>query len=318
MRYTKKQNWEKKGLIYKPSGKIPWSLTHAQVPVASYLEEKNVIKIYFSTRDKQNRSLPAYIIVDADNPLNVLDISKKPLLELGEIGTFDDCGIMPSWSITEKGRSYLYYIGWNVRNTIPYHNSIGLAISDDGVNFSKFSTGPLWDRNHIEPHYSGTSCVIKEDNGIWKNWYLSCTEWRKIKGKAEPRYHIKYAESLDGYNWKRTGAIAINYKHDQEAGIVKASVLRKEDGYHMWFAYRNFLDYRLDRNNSYRIGYAFSNDGTIWDRQDDLVGLDVSDKGWDSVMISYPHVIEVKNKTLMFYNGNGFGASGIGYAELIN
>jgi hypothetical protein len=31
-------------------------------------------------------------------------------------------------------------------------------------------------------------------------------------------------------------------------------------------------------------------------------------------MTAYPHVIKYKNRMYLFYNGNGFGRSGIGYA----
>ena len=48
----------------------------------------------------------------------------------------------------------------------------------------------------------------------------------------------------------------------------------------------------------------------------DLVGIDVSAEGWDSVMVTYAHVYEHKGKTHMIYNGNGFGKSGFGYAVL--
>jgi hypothetical protein len=152
---------------------------------------------------------------------------------------------------------------------------------------------------------------------IWKNWYLSCTEWKLVNGKPEPRYHIKYAESEDGINWNRTGKVAIDYKSDVEAGIVKASVI-KEECYKMWFAYRNFYDYRTKSKQSYRIGYAESDNGMNWIRKDDQVGIDVNIdlEEWDGFMITYPHVIKVKNKLLMFYNGNGFGKTGIGYAEI--
>jgi hypothetical protein len=33
-------------------------------------------------------------------------------------------------------------------------------------------------------------------------------------------------------------------------------------------------------------------------------------------MICYPCVVEVDGRTLMFYNGNGFGQTGFGYAVL--
>jgi hypothetical protein len=51
-----------------------------------------------------------------------------------------------------------------------------------------------------------------------------------------------------------------------------------------------------------------------WERKDDAAGIAPSDTGWDSAMIAYPAVIAIENRTLMFYNGNGFGVSGFGYA----
>ncbi|MCR9253802.1 MAG: hypothetical protein NXI20_25530 [bacterium] len=310
------KNWIKKGLIYKPDGNIEWSKTHAQVPVADITKDGNAIKVYFSTRDNHHRSRPGYVILDIDNPKKILDISEKPILELGELGTFDDCGVMPSWIADTNGDKYLYYIGWNVRNTIPYHNAVGLAISKDGGDtFQKFSNGPLWDRNYLEPHYSGTSCVLQID-GLWHNWYLSCTEWKIMNGRSEPRYHIKYAHSIDGINWVREGRIAIDYKDNNEAGIVKASVIKEKGSYKMWYSYRNFDNYRENTANSYKIGFATSKDGINWSREDENAGIFVDKNGWDSIMMAYPHVIKVKNKLLMFYNGNGFGQSGFGYAEL--
>ena len=32
-------------------------------------------------------------------------------------------------------------------------------------------------------------------------------------------------------------------------------------------------------------------------------------------MTAYPYVVAVGDRYLMFYNGNGFGASGLGYAQ---
>lgn len=313
--------WIKKGLIYKPDGSIPWSLSHAQVPVVDFDKDSNIIKVYFSTRNSKGQSLPAYVLLDADDPRKILEIGKKPILQIGKLGTFDDCGVMPSWIVNHSnGEKWMYYIGWNVRNTIAYHNSVGLAISKDGgATFNKFSEGPLWDRNYIEPHYSGTSCVLL-DNGTWKNWYLSCTEWRTVNNRSEPRYHIKYAESVDGINWNRKGQIAVDYKDEREAGIVKASVLIEEGKYKMWYSYRKFGDYRISTEQSYRIGYAESFDGISWERfdNDSKYSLSISEQkdNWDSLMVEYPHVIDINDKRLMFYNGDGFGQSGFGYAIL--
>ncbi len=37
----------------------------------------------------------------------------------------------------------------------------------------------------------------------------------------------------------------------------------------------------------------------------------------DSEMQCYPHVINLNERLVMFYNGNGFGRTGIGYAEYV-
>ena len=64
------------------------------------------------------------------------------------------------------------------------------------------------------------------------------------------------------------------------------------------------------------IGYAESDDGLHWVRKDAEVGTGKSDTGWDSEMICYPCVVDVKGRRYMFYNGNRHGSTGFGYAVL--
>jgi hypothetical protein len=78
----------------------------------------------------------------------------------------------------------------------------------------------------------------------------------------------------------------------------------------MWYSIRGFKDL-------YKMGYAESTDGIHWERKDQQVGISPSDIGWDSEMICYPCVIDVKGKRYMFYNGNRHGESGFGYAEMV-
>lgn len=307
--------WIKQGRIFIPDQHLSWSTSHAQLPVADPLIENNRLRIYFSTRNENNKTLPAWVEVKADAPTEIIAQSEGPLLDLGKPGTFDDSGVMPSCIVNHAGKKYMYYIGWNVRTTIPYHNSVGLAISEDNGNtWQRYSEGPLWDRNTVEPFFSGTSCVLIDEQNSWRNWYLSCTEWREVNGKMEPRYNIKYATSSDGIHWNRNGHVAIDYKNDEEAGLVSATVVKVDGKWHMWYAYRGIDGYRTDISQSYRIGYASSDDGIAWQRQDEASGIDVSPEGWDSEMICYPHVVNVNGKYVMLYNGNGFGKSGFGYA----
>jgi len=94
------------------------------------------------------------------------------------------------------------------------------------------------------------------------------------------------------------------------------TVLKRNGKYHMWFCYRGVEDFR-NGENSYRMGYAWSEDLREWFREDDKAGINVSADGWDSKMTAYPYVATTPDEVLLFYNGNGFGASGFGYAVLV-
>ena len=303
--------WIKKGNIYNVNGQFDWNKSHAQVPVVDLLEDR--IRIYYSTRDVSGKSNVSFIEVEKNNPKKIIYEHTLPLFELGNLGTFDDSGIMPSSIITFGNKKFLYYIGWTTRGTVPFQNAIGLAISEDGGKvFKKLSEGPIISVNFIEPYFSGTSFVNFENN-IFKMWYLSCVKWKKFDGKPEPIYNIKYAESVDGITWNQTGKVAIELNYD-EGGLVSAAVIKEDEKYKMWFGKRKKTDFRNNIRNSYKIGYAESLDGKDWIRKDKESGIDISKEGWDSEMISYPYVFKKDNNLIMLYNGNGFGKTGFGYA----
>lgn len=307
--------WEKKGLIFVPNSNFDWMMSHAQVPLADKISDE-VLRIYFGTRDKMNRTVTTYIEVEADNPHNILYVHTKPVIGLGKFGCFDDSGAMPSWMVDYKGLKYLYYTGWNVGTTVPYRNSIGLAASkDNGQTFYRVYAGPIMDRTYLEPYFCGIPCVLREGRK-WRMWYLSCVKWDIYKDKPEPFYHIKYAESTNGTSWNRKQIVCIDFKSPEEAGIVRPTIIKTNGLYRMWYSYRDFQDYREKREHSYRIGYAESHDGIKWKRKDEIVGIEASPDGWDSDMIAYPYVYEHKNNIYMLYNGNQFGKSGFGYAVL--
>jgi hypothetical protein len=305
--------WVKKGLVYAPKGQFNWNKSHAQLPVVDASNQARW-KIYYGSRDERNRSSISYIEVEGNRPENILYEHDRPLLPFGELGTFDESGLMPLCIVDQPGQKYLYYAGWSLKKTVPYHNAIGLAVSTDGgKSFKRFAAGPLFDTRLHEPYFTGTANVLIDD-GVWRIWYQSCTKWQVIQGKPEPFYHLKYAESSDGINWERKGVVAVDYNDESEGGISSASVVKSDGSYRMWYSYRRSEDYRSNKRNSYRIGYAESSDGIRWMRRDDKAGIDISDSGWDSEMIAYPCVIRGTNRNYLFYNGNGFGHTGFGYA----
>jgi len=299
------QQWRKIGQIYCPSGEKNWLQSHAAVPIAEHIEG-NLFRIYFSSRNNLNQSFTGYLIMDITQPNHILDLSENPILTPGCLGEFDDSGAMATWLTHYNGRRYLYYIGWNLGLTVPFRNSVGLAIDRNDGKFIRYASGPILDRTMLEPHFVASCCVIPYSDK-WRMWYLSCTGWRIRNGHIEHRYHIKYAESDDGISWNRNGIVAIDYLDDTEYAISRPSVIRDEDCWKMWFSHRGSF---------YKIGYAESADGIRWERQDSYCGIDVSNYGWDSEMIEYPFVFDHNDVRYMLYNGNGYGKTGFGLAVL--
>lgn len=109
------------------------------------------------------------------------------------------------------------------------------------------------------------------------------------------------------------GFTAVDFASDLEGGISKASVIKNNDGYRMWYSYRSLHEYKTNWDNSYKIGYAESLNGFAWERKDNQIAIK-SGNSWDQQMQCYPSIIRHEDKLFMFYNGNNCGKTGFGYA----
>lgn len=305
--------WLKKGLIYNVNGQSEWAHSHVHKPTPLLIDNAT-LRIYFGVRDIQNRTRTTFIDVDPKDPQKVKYIHDRPCLDLGKIGAFDDSGANVSSVVKYGNKIYMYYIGWNPSTTVHTRNSIGIAVShDNGLSFERLYDGPILDRNKDEPYYTGAVFVDYTPAGGWKMWYTSGTKWEIINGKPEICYHIKYAESDDGVDWKRNNISCIRPQHPFEA-TARPCVIFEDGVYRMWYSRRDIRGFRSNKENGYRAGYAESYDGVTWKRLDEHVGIDPSDYGWDSEAIAYPFVYTFNDRKYMLYNGNGFGKSGFGYA----
>ena len=283
-------------------------VSHAANPFAEHLSG-SIYRVYFTCRNVENQSHIAYVDVDADNNFKVVAIADKPLLSPGEPGMFDDSGTAMGYLLNVNGKKHLYYLGWNLKVTVPWINTIGLAIWNESKQvFEKYSRAPIMDRSNEDPFTISYPSILN-DNGKYRMWYGSNLRWGKTQDTMQ--HVIKYAESTDGINWKRSNDIHINLEHPNEYALSKPFVLKTNGLYQMWYSYR-----ANGNISTYRIGYAESVDGYKWTRKDNEVGIDVSANGWDSEMICYPFVFDYKGKRYMLYNGNGYGKTGFGVAVL--
>jgi hypothetical protein len=300
--------WSKQGLVIEAPTHLAWSHSHAAVPHAE-IADGGRLAVYFTTRDSHRRSHIAYAELELGSPPRLAALRFDPVLRPGELGAFDDSGVMTSCLVHHDGRQYLYYQGWSLGVTVPFYVLIGCAVKDAGANqFERVSAAPLIGRNAVDPFMCSSPWVLVED-GLWRMWYVSNLGWTSRDGEPpQYRVHIRYAESTDGLAWQRDGHVCIDFRDVAEYAISRPCVLKDGDLYRMWYSFRG---------PSYRIGYAESSDGLTWVRRDDQVGIDVSPGGWDSEMVEYACVFDHDGRRHMLYNGNGFGRTGIGHAILV-
>jgi hypothetical protein len=304
--------WHKQGRIFTAAGEFGWMKSHTQVPTALVLDDR--IRVYFSTRPDDGMSRVAYIDLDRADPSQILYLHERPLLELGAPGMFDEHGTIPNHVFNHDGRVYLFYVGWSRGVSLPYSNWMGMAVSDDGgATFSKCFPGPILDRTGEEV-YSATGLICVADAGRWRGWYATGTQWLRVDERYEHTYELRACESDDLVHWTRPNKPIFPRRLPNESS-TRPTVIFMDGKWHMWFCYRGTQDFR-DGADSYRIGYAWSNDLDEWVRADEEAGIDPTVDGWDSKMIAYPCVVQVDDRVLLFYSGNGFGRDGFGYAEL--
>jgi hypothetical protein len=310
-------HWEKKGRIFVPDGRYEWMQSYGQCPTVLVLPDR--LRIYFSCRPRPDASgryaaVTTFLDVARDDPSRVLAVHDRPILPLGELGAFDQFGIMPGGVLAVGSEVWLYYVGWMRTEGVPYDASIGLAVSTDGgVTFRRAGRGPVMSRTVHEPFVHGSACVMRRD-GLFHAWYVCGTEWIEVDGRAEPIYVIAHGTSRDGLTWTGNGRACLPETVDRECQ-ASPTLLQTEHRFHMWFSYRWGTHFR-QASRGYRIGYAWSTDLETWDRDDGHGSLEPSGEGWDAEMVCYPCVVSVDNRVFLFYSGNYFGRDGFGYAEL--
>jgi len=141
--------------------------------------------------------------------------------------------------------------------------------------------------------------VLKEDD-TYRMWF----SWG-------PKHSIGCVESLDGIHWNEPpkAVFGPNPESGWEDDINRPYVLKRADGYHMW--------YTAQAKGRSCIGYATSADGSTWDRMSDQPVLS-PDQPWENnVAVMCPSVLwdETAKQFRMWYSGGDKNIpNAIGYA----
>lgn len=311
--------WTKLGNVASPEepGLPSWINDYIQAP--NSIVHKDFVRVYFCTREQKDNdgryvSRVAFFDTGFDGSFTEKKYSESPILNLGSLGEFDEFGTYPFSALKLGEKVIAAYGGWTRSEATPFDVSIGMATSDSqGINFQRIALGPILTKSLNEP-FVISSPKLRFFNGKYYLFYIAGTKWIPTDSKPDPIYRIRCATSDNGIDWTKLDRNIVSSILSDEAQ-ASPDVIYFGGVYHMFFCYRHGIDFR-DNDRGYRMGYAYSNDLLNWTRDDQRSDLTISEYGWDSESVSYPHVFEYMENIYMLYLGNGIGRTGIGIAKL--
>ena len=188
----------------------------------------------------------------------------------------------------------------------------GLAQSEDeGLTWRYITTEPLIAPDRwYDALGTGTAFILREGE-LYHMYYTAGAAYDEI---GKPIVGIAYAESRDGLHWTKplndwVVAPRRNSVSPVERWVAKPCVVREGNGYRMWVS---------AAGDDYRVYSLTSSDGIAWawDDYDPRLGaLGIGAPGsFDDTKRSYATVTRADNEYRLWYSGNGYGATGMGYA----
>jgi len=315
--------WKKLGQIFDPrdyaGDERPWLAEYAQAPATLIFDD--FVRVYFSCRPPRDEngqfvSYTAFVDLDRKDLRKVVNLAKKPILELGKRGCFDEFGTYPTSVIRVDDEVWAYYAGWTRAVTVPFVVGVGMAKSkDDGETFERLGDGPILPYTPEEP-FTISGPKIRRFNDKYYLFYVAGNAWLEIDGRPEISHRIRMATSDNGIDWMRQNEDLIANAWDDHESQASPDVIFANGRYHMFFC--GWVPKNFRETKARRIGYASSEDLIHWTRDDVKAGITISDdaKAFDHEMVAYPHVFELDGKTYMLYLGNAVGRYGFGLAEL--
>jgi len=255
-----------------------------------------------------------------------------PLFERGEEGSFD-----ANWCVLPcvhrfENKWHLYFSGnegFASGLGLQSFPGIGLAVSDDGVTFSKYSDQPVitGDQTKKFPKnrgIAGGGSILEDkqedDTIVYRMYYTLATGKPNKDMRKDQEKHCAVCFSHDGITWT-DHRIIMSPRQDvphEDAAVAAPFVWRESSG-----LYRMIYCPIGTKWGFYSLAQAVSEDGFIWYRGEGDENIILTPNrgnadSWESQMVEYPSVVQTENELVLFYCGNGYGKTGIGVARAKN
>jgi len=278
-------------------------------------------RLYYAGADKQGR----HRICLATCPKNDVTNWKRmgPLFDGGGKGAFDE-----SWCVLPcvhkfGDKWHLYYTGRSTLSGVGLQGfwGIGLATSDDGLNWKKASADPVllgdgFDRWPSNRGVAGGAPIVElpevDGRKRYRMYYTLCTGTPSKDLLVDQAKRSVIAHSSDGLTWSDK-QLVLEPRLDAPYENAATIALNTWQEGKVWRAIYAGIGTKF---GAYSICEAESDDGLNWRRgkPGENLAMPPVGKGWESKMVEYPHVVREGNRLRLFYCGNGYGTTGIGTA----
>jgi predicted GH43/DUF377 family glycosyl hydrolase len=249
--------------------------------------------MYYRGTDKQHDRVGVMSCKkDKFDGLHWDDYSGNPIIDVGRENTFDEVNILDPSAVVVDGTVYLYYSAIGKKA-----ETIGLATSEDGFNFTKRSDNPVLIGRCPE--------IVFHNNA----WYLFFVRKNSLGG-----YSIHAALSGEGIRFSEIYKSALepgNKGAWDSKSVTTPRIFMEKDTFYMVYAGD---DNSLD--DSRQFGLAVSNDLLTWEKYDHNPIFEKGSPGsWDDSNIWFGTTEKINNAYWMWYEGCNHRR---GYADFVS
>ena len=277
-------------------------LSHAANPVVVKMDEFSH-RIFFNSRDLNQRSSVYSVDINLDSQRLIPDTLRiQFLLEFSE-SYFKD-GISLGSYFELDGVHWISFMGWINPPSEHWYGTIGRFRLNSNFDLEYIEENPWFDLDSDDPISLSYSAVYVTQN-VMHIWYGSTLTWDG--GNGEMVHILKEKISKDFLKFQNSNRF-VEWKMGESQAFSRPSVVEVQDYFLLAYSVRG-------NTTKYRIGFGIIEDRSHVVRQ--IAIYPTSTSTWESEMVEYPCLVSHKDSIFMFYNGDGYGKSGIGLAQVI-
>jgi len=217
------------------------------------------------------------------------NIHTQPVVDVGGPGSWDENHALDPASILHGGRVFLYYTGSSPRED----RTVCLAVSDDGIHFTKYERNPIIVGGAPEVAYRDSTFFL----------YF----WRNVPGRKG--FEIHYATSRDGYHYAEPEngiALPVGPEGSWDSFTVETPRIFQEGN----ICYMMYCGSAQNKDYPFNAGLATSGDLIHWTKYggNPIFGRG-EERAWDEGAIWFTTVEKINGRYYMWYEGYGGGTS---------